>query len=55
MCGKLGGALRADNMPRAATQMIAARYQAKPLLIFRMRRISDTGHSVGTAFPLSSA
>jgi hypothetical protein len=47
MLGKLGGALRAKKMLRAATHMTTARYETKPLMLFRVGRISDmsTPHS----------
>jgi hypothetical protein len=41
MRGKLGGALRAKKMLRAATHMTTARYETKPLMPFRVGRISD--------------
>ena len=41
MFGKLGGALRANRMVNVATHMIAARYETKLLLLFRMGRTSD--------------
>ena len=39
--GKLGGALRANRMVKVATHMIAARYETKLRLLFRMGRTSD--------------
>jgi hypothetical protein len=41
MSSKLGGALRAKKMLRAATHMTTARYETKPLMPFRVGRISD--------------
>jgi hypothetical protein len=41
MCGKLGGALRASKMLRAATHMTTVRYETKPPMPFRIGRISD--------------
>ena len=41
MFGKLGGALRANKIIRVARHMIAARWETKLLLLFRMGRTSD--------------
>ncbi len=48
LCGRLGGALRAHKRLRAAIHMIAARYETKPQMLFRMGRTSDmyTPHSL---------
>ena len=41
MCGRLGGALRANKTLRAATHIIAARYDSDPQMLFRRGRTSD--------------
>ena len=41
MCGRLGGALRANKTLRAATHMIAARHDINPQMLFRRGRTSD--------------